>query len=605
MLSSLFISKKSTTQEQNIIYQLNNEKFKAHILHDFISNFIDNNANDAKITKVKKILKENKVFFGGKYINDIINKRKDTTIELYISFEYIVDFLLQISDCNKNYDDNNLLQQLTISLNINSRYNNCTPKSVYEINYINITTNRNIIIYVVNDDNIIDKILDTEITKNKLWYDYENNIIAASKDFEVLQPSHILLQSDENFKQMNNTNDYLFEDIIIEIIKYIPSYISLSDISDEILDSSITFESIYVNFIYNYPAIWFLFLINMKNYQTYNVLSYVYYNIIMKQTKPNTVIDLNNIITRIYINSLLNKYEISLILEINTIKFNINKPIKFSQEEETNIKKLLLFYYKYKISIFPYKYKFQKFIIDYNLIDYISPLISIKTRNLLTLDEEIENFYKEDENKCEFHDIINGIMDIQKEDLKTYLKNKENILIFGRDTQNGFLISKNDLDKIVLESYEKTWLVNCNELTNNNSKLLLSVYIKITISSGDYYISYGNMFSLFNSDAQIFYIVDTNNSLNNVFNFKHFNNKMTIEEIKIIKEKFCINIMPYKISQFKQLSTKAIHIVQEDYDPFSKITDKSISLSQICNKKLSIAEDRKSSFKSSKRAKKK
>ena len=46
-------------------------------------------------------------------------------------------------------------------------------------------------------------------------------------------------------------------------------------------------------------------------------------------------------------------------------------------------------------------------------------------------------------------------MDIQKEDLKTYLKNKENILIFGRDTQNGFLISKNDLDKIVLESYQK------------------------------------------------------------------------------------------------------------------------------------------------------
>ena len=71
----------------------------------------------------------------------------------------------------------------------------------------------------------------------------------------------------------------------------------------------------------------------------------------MKQTKPNTVIDLNNIITRIYINSLLTKYEISLRLEINnTIEFNINKTIKFSQEEETNIKKLLLFYYKYKFN---------------------------------------------------------------------------------------------------------------------------------------------------------------------------------------------------------------------------------------------------------------
>ena len=62
MLSSLLIGKKTTTQEQNLIFQLSNEKFKGDILHDFISNFIDNNANDAKITKVKKILEENKVF---------------------------------------------------------------------------------------------------------------------------------------------------------------------------------------------------------------------------------------------------------------------------------------------------------------------------------------------------------------------------------------------------------------------------------------------------------------------------------------------------------------------------------------------------------------
>ena len=93
MLSSFLKQQQSRKQEQNLIDQLNNETFKANILIDFISNFIDNAANNAKITKIIKILEDNYVFFGGKYIYDIFTGQTNATIELYISFEYIIDFL--------------------------------------------------------------------------------------------------------------------------------------------------------------------------------------------------------------------------------------------------------------------------------------------------------------------------------------------------------------------------------------------------------------------------------------------------------------------------------------------------------------------------------
>jgi hypothetical protein len=579
------------TKKKDDVSAINYDEIKDLIFSDFITNFIDNRPNEPKQTIILDCLIENKVFFGGKYINDIINKKENATIEIFISINNIVNFLRIISYTNKNKSSNDLLEQLTFSLNFNSKYN--------EINYVNTSTNKNIKIYVINDDNIIDKILDTSIEEDKLWYDCENDEITSIKTFEPLKPSH-------HFRRSYETEHKLFEDIIIEIIKYIPSYISLSDISGErLFKNSIDIKSIYDNYIYNYPAICFIFLIELKDNYTYETLSNVYYKKIMKQTIPNTVIDLNYIITQIYINSFLNKYEICLSLESdNTIQFNINEPKIFSQEEDVNIRKLLLFYYKYNIFKFPYKYKYQKFIIDYGLIDYISPLKSIKTRNLLTLDEEIENFYTEGENKCEFHDIINGIMDIQKEDLKMYLKNKENILIFGRNKKEGFLFSKIDLDKIILENYNQRWLVNCNEFNSDNrNKLLLSVYVKIPIKS-EYYISYGNIFSLFNSNVQIYYIVDTENILNRTFTFEKLRKNITIEEINHMRDRFCIDSTATIISKIEQLSTKAIHTFQEDYEPFSKITNRYISLSDIYNKKLNLYNDSKVSLQSAKTSKK-
>lgn len=96
------------------------------------------------------------------------------------------------------------------------------------------------------------------------------------------------------------------------------------------------------------------------------------------------------------------------------------------------------------------------------------------------------------------------------------------------------------------------------------------------------------MFTLFNSNTQIYYIVDTKNMLNNTFKFEYFNNNMTVAEINNARKTLCAKRDVSIISTFEQLSTKAIHIPEQDYESFSKITDRELNLSDIFDKKLSI-----------------
>jgi len=581
MLNSLFSSRHSTPrQELSLIEQLNTINFKKNIILDFISNFIDNTPNDAKINKIIQILKETNVFFGGKYIYDIFTQKSNITIELYISYEYIIDFLIKISDCNKTNDGNILLQQLTVSLNINSKYNINKDKSVYEINYINEHTNRNIIIYVVNDDDIINKILLTENEDHQIFYDLNNNIIIKSSGLELLQPSHNSKFTNEEFARLNNPTDYNYTDIIIEIIKYIPEYISLDDLSSMFN----LIQKLHFNFIYNYPAIWFAFLINMQDYNTYNILSLIYEKEIMKTEKPNSVININNIITKIYINNFLNKYTIDLhINDDDTVEFIINDTRTLNQVEEENVKKLLLFYYKYKIFKFPYKYVFQEIINKHELLGIISPLETINNRGLLTMNDTIDNLNADNT----FFDI--SMYDfISKDDLKKILEDKENILIYAPDGKQCTILSKKYLDTTIINCYKNNWLIECNNLEVNSTKLLFTVYVKITISTGaEYYISYSDINALFHNNNQIYYINNTKKTLNTIFKFEDFEEIRTKRKLLI---NVCIPINTINISTLKILQTNAIHNQESkrEYEYFSKIQDRHTQLSSLLNKKLNM-----------------
>ena len=587
MLNSLFSSRHSTPrQELSLIEQLNTTDFKKNIILDFILNFIDNTSNDAKINKVIQILKETNVFFGGKYIYDIFTKGSDITIELYISYEYIIDFLIKISDCNKTNDGNILLQQLTVSLNINSKYNIDKDKSVYEINYINEHTNRNIIIYVVNDDDIINKILLTENKDHKIFYDLNSNIITKSSGLGLLQPSHNLKFTNEEFARLNNPTDYNYTDIIIEIIKYIPEYIFLDDLSS-MFD---LIRKLHFNFIYNYPAIWFAFLINMQDYNTYNILSLIYEKEIMKTEKPNSVININNIITKIYINNFLNKYKINLhIDDDDTVEFIINDSRTLNPVEEENVKKLLLFYYKYKIFKFPYKYVFQEIINKHELLGIISPLETISDRELLTMNDTIDNLNVDNT----FFDI--SMYDfISKDDLKKILEDKENILIYAPDGKQSTILSKKYLDTTIINCYKNNWLIECNNLEVKSTKLLFTVYVKITISTGaEYYISYSDINALFHNNNQIYYINNTGKTLNTIFKFEDFEEITT--KRKLLKN-VCISINTINISTLKILPTKTIHNqeTKREYEYLSKIQDRHTPLSSLLNKKLNMRDSEQS-----------
>lgn len=598
MLNKLFSSRQSKkSQELDLIEKLNSTVFKKEIILDFILNFIDNTPNDAKINKVIEILKDSNVFFGGKYIYDIFTKRTDITIELYISYEYIIDFLIKISDCNKTNDGNILLQQLTVSLNINSKYNIDKDKSVYEIIYINEYTNRNIIIYVVNDDDIINKILLTENEEHQLFYDLNSNIITKSSGLKLLQPSHNLKFTNEEFAKLNNPTDYNYTDIIIELIKYIPEYIFLDDLSSMFN----LIQKLYFNFIYNYPAIWFAFLINMQDYNTYNILSLIYEKEIMKTEKPNSVININNIITKIYINNILNKYTIDLHIDDDeTVEFIINDSKTLNKIEEENVKKLLLFYYKYNIFKFPYKYVFQEIINKHELLSIISPLESITEERLLTINDTIDNLNEDNT----FFDI--SIYDfISKDDLKKILEDKENILIYAPDGKQSTIISKKYLDATIINCYKNNWLIECNNLeVVNSTKLLFTVYVKITISTGaEYYISYSDINALFHSNNQIYYITNIKKTLNTIFKFEDFEEITT--KRKLLKN-VCIPINTINISTLKILPTKAIHNEESKrkYEYFSKIQDRHTPLSSLLNKKLNIDEQSQPSKKSKRGGKK-
>lgn len=137
----------------------------------------------------------------------------------------------------------------------------------------------------------------------------------------------------------------------------------------------------------------------------------------------------------------MNNYKIDLQLDNDdTIQFIIDDYAKteLNDEKKQYIKKLLLFYYTYKIYIYPYKYKFQKFIIKNNLIQFISSLKSKNKSQLLSMNETIDKL----EDDCTFIDMITFNDDITKDDVKNYLNDKENILIFSPDNKNATLISK-------------------------------------------------------------------------------------------------------------------------------------------------------------------
>ena len=120
----------------------------------------------------------------------------------------------------------------------------------------------------------------------------------------------------------------------------------------------------------------------------------------------------------------------------------------------------------------------------------------------------------------------------------------------------------------------------------------------------DYYISYSDMFSLFNSNAQIYYIIRTEEILNKVAKFENYTNNMTLQEFRANNNVWCKNNSDAQyISKLTITSTINIPLAQERYEHFSTINDNGIAISTIFNKKLILEEKNESSSRIAKKSK--
>ena len=485
------------------LFTYNQDNIKKNILIKFIKYFIYSDFNNLPKQKqndlillTKDILKISNVIFGG----DCVINNSSEIIDIYIKFDIIVDFLLAINDLNEIYNGPiKLFNNVSLNIMNTSEFNKYNPDSIYAINYDNSDNTNKLNIYVINDENIIDKITDK-------YYDLEKDNIITSQ-VSQLTPSHKFKKRGQDDIQDDIQDDTEYKDVILEIITYIPYFINYEELDSKFLIIKNSRDS----YIYNYPIIWFQLLIGIKKNYTYNSLCHSYG--LLTSLDRTTKEKINFIITKIYINKILYKYNIYLHIEDNEIKF-----LKSEEIVDNNIKKfvklLLLFYYVNKIYLgYNSEYKFIQTIHERNLPEIIFPIEELTTINDKTFTSIIELISHLLENDYEFIDII-GFSDLNTvNEVNKYLHDTENENIFFIVARKVFGISKKSLETIIMNE-NNIWLIDCRTISRDNDENYYyeDLYIKLNFIAGDKYISYKYIYTLLNSTDKFYYIEDVGNT---------------------------------------------------------------------------------------------
>ena len=552
-----------TIKKQNIIIKF----IKYFIYSDF--NKLSQQKQNELILYTINILKLCKVLFVG----DCVINESYEIIDIYIKFDNIVEFLLTINQLNKIYEvSTKLFKFVSLNLMTTSEFNKYNPDSIYAINYHNSDNTNKLNIYVINDENIIDEITNT-------YYDLEKDeITSKGRQLSKLTPSH-------NFKKRGQY-DANYKDVILEIITYIPYFINYEELDSKFLIIKNSRDS----YIYKYPIIWFQLLIGIKNNYTYNSLCHSYG--LLTSINSTTIEKINLLITKIYINKLLYKYNIYLHIEDNEIKF-LKSEIIADDNIKNFVKLLLLFYYENKIYLgYNSKYKFIQTIHEIKLPEIIFPIEELTSINGKTFTSIIELISYLLKNDYEFDDII-GQSDLNTvNEVNEYLHDKEDENIFFIVAKKVIGISKKSLETIIMDR-TNMWLIDCSTKDNYYEDL----YIKLNFIAGTRYISYKYIYTLLNSTDKFYYIEDAANiektlSYNNYVTLVI--NKLSIEETAALylfdmDENHCqdgtlINniIILKKIKEAE--ATEDFSIITTIHDDISKIFNKKLKLSQLSKK---------------------
>ena len=477
-------------------------------IDNLIKNYFKFSTND-EVQKFKKILDDNDALF-----SYVLNQTKDSIIDVDIyvhksklknflaSFKfrnfYIVETLLTLED-ELYFTENKILEQITFNCGISRTIfinltilvvDNKKPLNSIISNFLFDITNAYYKEKIYENKNKTDRCLIKYIytigynDRDISYYDrkkklYENN------EYGLIIADYIRLNSD---KIITNKDEY--------VIKFILNY--MFDI----------YESIYIKTC-NYEDdedddddgnLGFFILSNKLDFL----------NFFNKYNYSKFIEDL-----KILLN---NKIDIRRLI-FNTIKYILNNvfTIKINQLnfDDTRMKLneniFIKFIYRHNLFAFDHydyvdlvEYKFSN-IIQENIRDYEIELDFYNSINIT-------------KKNIDFKD-KNGFDLMNQEDInvKKYIKeNKENIVLVLNE-KNITLITKEDLDTYV-SNINDNWLFNCDR--DDPEHVIDNPYIQIPTAGGNIFVKYSNLYNLFISTAQIFFL-NKKNSIKKSQSFKN------------------------------------------------------------------------------------
>lgn len=318
---------------------------------------------------------------------------------------------------------------------------------------------------------------------NKYLYGYKNRYIdfvkTKGRNYEdFYNEINFIIISDDNEITIKNEEEYIIKFILNYIFDIYKSnfYYIKKDHSDYILYGNIQSNIYIYNLINNtYKKIYLLNLFNKYNYiELIKKLTYLL----------NDKIDILRLIFNTIKIILFDIYEIS----INQLKFDI---ITATMKVDRNI--FIKFIIKYKLFTFDH----------YDYIDLIEYKFNEIIKKYMILNKLIiNNDIKITKKKLDIKDGYD-MFDVEYKNIKEYIKENKNNIVLVLNDKNITLITKEALDELI-SNINDNWFFICD--SNDPEKVFKTPYIKIPLSGVTIYVNYNDLYKLFISTAQIFFL---------------------------------------------------------------------------------------------------
>lgn len=500
------------TNIRNFMSKIQNKKLPNY---DFFYNYNHHlqqkvlNLNDYNFREFKKLLRIHNIYIAGYSLlyYKLGLDQYDNKLDLFISISELQSFL------DKFYKSFNI-----ISINFTSKYYTLDEniiEVIFNSNdlqiYLHIYNNLDIDAFIKNklsifgiwwntsEDNIhindITALLFSPNGKMDGIYQKPSNLTLSDDDEVLLESKNIYISYPSIQKQYNPNTNYE-KMIIIELIVNLGKYL----FTDSTYQPKILLRTLqFIIYMYNINS-------NIYTYDVFYKTFMHFSNIFHIPIKINTYID------KVIREQILNKYQIEITFDDeNNIKFvctDLEYDRKLNENDEKYIKQVLLFYYKRKIYKDESKNKFLDLILHIHKLPITLFNINTDTNgikkeiyDILLSNHDANININGFKTEITYHDLYLGenITDVEQ-----YIKDDDdNIIIVDPDIKTATCISKSNLD-MMINNYMDNWFYDCSEFISGN--YLSNPYIKVSISSGNYYIHYKYLYSLFKSNNRLFYI---------------------------------------------------------------------------------------------------